>query len=913
VRGTSKASSAGSTSRHGRSRGLFGLACLCVLGLVALLGSSAPSADAVAAFPGQGFLPQNRAWEMVSPPEKNGEVGFFPSRIRAAADGSAIGYLSLQGSGDAVGSGLAFEYMAQRSGDPAPGTNGWGSHAITPPQPTLTLLSAAAAVDPGYRGEFSDDLTKGVFFSFGSLVNSSPSGQSDVANGTNLYLRDDLRAPGAGSYQLLTHCPRCAAEGTPLSSFEAFFIPTLVGASQDFSHVTFESKLRLTADATQGPLKLYESHDGTTHLAGVLPNGTAAFQSVGGLGVYQSGTPQNSSHVITADGSRIFFTSSTTEFSPEGGPKSGEIYARVNGRSTVQLNASERAVPEAPQNAVYWDASTDGSRVFFTSPELLTEDATGAGGAENLYMWKQAEHNETQRVAVDATGGSFDLLFNDVATGATGTGELSEGSSEVTGLTTATGAFSVGQQISGAGIPADTEIVKLVEPGVIQISAPATESGSGVSLTAGESLPFDASAAEVQAALEHLISVKPGNVSVSGGPGSAGATTPYEVTFEGDFAGANVAEMSADGSGLTGGAASATVTTTEPVHNLTFLNVDEQSEADFNIVEGVYGASADGRYVYFAAQGQLVDGAPEIQYGVYLWHDGTLTYVGENAQFGFDAGLSFDGNGVAFGLKQPRVTPDGRHLLFNASSGHGLLSLRGGVDYDHGHCGGSSGCREFYLYSADTDTLECVSCNPSGVTATASAEVGINQLGGATTVSANSNPRSLSADGRYAFFTTAEALVADDTNGVSDAYVYDATTGEPRLLSSGTSVYPSFFLEASADGRDAFFITRERLSGWDVDDSNDIYDARIDGGFPEPPPPPPSCQGDACQPAPRVLNDPTPSSASVQGPGNERDRVGRCAKGQRKVRSRGKTRCVKAKKQSKQHKRDPNSNRRAGR
>src|SRR5215813_1705523 len=88
------------------------------------------------------------------------------------------------------------------------------------------------------------------------------------------------------------------------------------------------------------------------------------------------------------------------------------------------------------------------------------------------------------------------------------------------------------------------------------------------------------------------------------------------------------------------------------------------------------------------------------------------------------------------------------------------------------------------------------------------------------------------------------------------------------------------------------------LSGWDVDGGYDIYDARIDGGIKEPVPPPPSCQGDACQPTPRSLNDPTPSSSSFTGAGNQRARGNsRCAKGRHRVKARnGKSRCVKAKK-----------------
>ena len=42
------------------------------------------------------------------------------------------------------------------------------------------------------------------------------------------------------------------------------------------------------------------------------------------------------------------------------------------------------------------------------------------------------------------------------------------------------------------------------------------------------------------------------------------------------------------------------------------------------------------------------------------------------------------------------------------------------------------------------------------------------------------------------------------------------------------------FLDASASGDDVFFATRERLAPTDTDELVDVYDARVDGGFPAP-------------------------------------------------------------------------------
>ena len=63
-------------------------------------------------------------------------------------------------------------------------------------------------------------------------------------------------------------------------------------------------------------------------------------------------------------------------------------------------------------------------------------------------------------------------------------------------------------------------------------------------------IPYDASAATVQSALEAFTGIDPGDVSVSGGPGDLGATSPYEIAFGGALAGTDVPDISANGAFL---------------------------------------------------------------------------------------------------------------------------------------------------------------------------------------------------------------------------------------------------------------------------------------------------------------------------------------------------------------------------
>ena len=107
--------------------------------------------------------------------------------------------------------------------------------------------------------------------------------------------------------------------------------------------------------------------------------------------------------------------------------------------------------------------------------------------------------------------------------------------------------------------------------------------------------------------------------------------------------------------------------------------------------------------------------------------------------------------------------------------------------------------------------------------------------------------RNLSEDGSRVFFQTQEALVPQDKNGQTDVYEWEregagscehasasfsaSNGGCLYLISTGESDKPSYFGDASANGSNVFFFTRQSLVGQDRDENYDIYDARIDGGI----------------------------------------------------------------------------------
>jgi hypothetical protein len=125
------------------------------------------------------------------------------------------------------------------------------------------------------------------------------------------------------------------------------------------------------------------------------------------------------------------------------------------------------------------------------------------------------------------------------------------------------------------------------------------------------------------------------------------------------------------------------------------------------------------------------------------------------------------------------------------------------------------------------------------------------------------------ATDRIAFFQSKSNLVPGDTDGLMD--VYQWRNGKLRLISGGITDTSAMYASNDASGRNVFVMTHARLTHEDIDGVRDIYDARVGGGFPEPPPVV-TCDvlGDACQgSAPESLPAaPSPASATSTSGGN---------------------------------------------
>ncbi len=166
-----------------------------------------------------------------------------------------------------------------------------------------------------------------------------------------------------------------------------------------------------------------------------------------------------------------------------------------------------------------------------------------------------------------------------------------------------------------------------------------------------------------------------------------------------------------------------------------------------------------------------------------------------------------------------QVTPEGDHLAFVTTA---ALTAQP-----------TDGHREMYTYDPATEEIKCVSCIPSGTVPSYDVEASKNGL-------------FMSDDGRT-FFSTADALVAQDADGVIDSYEF--VLNRPQLLTSGTAERgeETGFVGVSSNGVDAYFLTRETFVGQDeVGPFLKFYDARVGGGIPFDPPAAPCEAADEC-------------------------------------------------------------------
>ncbi|MHB1537607.1 MAG: hypothetical protein ACYCYN_03725 [Solirubrobacteraceae bacterium] len=841
--------------------------------------------------------------------------------VRAAVNGERIAWSSEYSLPGLAGATAPAEYLLSTRT-----AGGWTTEATPPPQSpengvlcaqfegivgwSPNLTSGVLADGRGQEGQLTKSfLNEGLSCGHAepALREADGSAISEPAGFQSLFLRDGR----TGAYQLVNVTPSTAPTPTPSATpiparshhglgYQEYFRPEFLAASPHLKHVVFEDELPLTAEAehlTRGGAPLseleaackevpkgracWEGHDDlyvwnegvqpAVRLVSILPDGKPA-EGVLAAGAYKEKQDRGVErpwqiagyrHAASARGSRIFFESE------------GNLYARVNAGQaqsaiapgstavngsqctepakacTIQLDAAQGGSNSG--GGSWLVASEDGARVFFTDEHDLTGNATATAGEPDLYEYDfeaplgarltdltvgSAEHADVLGVLGASADGSYvyfaaqgDLTGSqqssrgakalaaaagsgDLVGPAEARGVLTEGSPSVV-LSSVTDEFHVGQRVEGFGIAAGTTVIGCspdcsTAKAVMTLSAPAVQN-------------------------------RPFGVLLKG----PGETTVSDVTAsKGTFA---------TGTAITGAGI--------PAHTwITAVGTETLTLSQPAAV---------------SATGVALSATPV---NVYLRHGGATTFI---ASLNAEANPSLENGGGgdvcdwACASLTSRVSGNGLYLAFNsvdALTGYRNTGSQCGYTRDsggtfEGYRPGS--CQEIYLYEAQANSLACVSCNPNGAPVAQGAA--INKAASpifATGMRAYHPQRNVSETGQV-FFETAEPLLpAQDINAQRDVYEYEH--GALHMISSGTSSAPSYFLEATPSGSDVFFATAQKLLTQDTDSAYDVYDARVGGGFAQPPAPvepcksSTGCKGSATV-APSLV---APGSATFAGPGN---------------------------------------------
>jgi hypothetical protein len=772
-------------------------------------------------------LAECRAYEQVTPAFKDGQE---PGTAGVSADGSRLlggslgAFAGVQG--DHTTEGGFYEFSRVPS-------SGWATSAITPAD---GLFPAAE-----FEGA-SGGLERSLWLA------RTP---SQSVFDEDLYVREaDGQMVEVGPV-----LPPSKTTGPPAGEdpyFIYFNSVSVQGAADDLSHVLFTLRTELPplwpgdttnkkssaayslyeyAGVGQSEPKLVGVSDGFTEPAGErlaagekLPAGTLISDCGTDIG---SENRQDTYNAVSASGTTVFFTAVGHNASGCTGsvtaPEVSEVYARVDGLRTVALSeprfsscgACETSV-QAP--ASFAGASENGLQAFFMTAQPLLEGAT----TTNLYEYDfnapeqqrvfrvstgsaRPEVQGVARVSEDgshvyfvakgvllATGTATTTSGSDELTAvstASGTGDPVEGEQFVGGVVTSTGVFAAGQTISGAGIAPGTTITRVGE-GFLELSAPAEASGTGVALSAGAQ-PFAVGDIVTGAGIPAGDTITEVN----------GQTLTLSVPASASASGVTVTAANREG--------------VAPVPGGENLYVYERDEAD-----------PAGRLGFVA----------------------TLSPQDARDWSTVDEGRPVQASG------------DGRFLVFQSAA-----DLTQGDEAPEAD-------PQVFEYDAQSEELARVSVGQAGYApGTANANANTSQI---TTQSFGSAPDSpalrdaglaVSGDGATVVFESAAALTAGAETaaaaGADSVYEYHSAVatggrigeGDVYLVSDGEDVTPrgsgglkgAFVVGIDSSGEDVFFGTADPLVAGDGDTQYDLYDARVDGGFPLPPVPA-SCEGEGC-------------------------------------------------------------------
>ena len=487
--------------------------------------------------------------------------------------------------------------------------------------------------------------------------------------------------------------------------------------------------------------------------------------------------------------------------------------------------------------AAFEAASTDGRVVYFRSNAPLTSDDPNAtcgapcteGGASPI-SWDLYRYVFPTDTGADPGDGTLKRVSGGPT--ATGTGTLTSGSPTVADVDVDSGAFVVGQIVSGSGIPGGTTVTAAAA-GTLTLSQNASASGADVALSAAADPNTNCRVADSSC----------GGLFASDTRNVRGGALRF-LSDDGDRA-YFVTSASIPGAVNAPPAGGATTPTATDART---------SATERNLY--LYDASKDG-----AAAHEFI---ARIPFALGSGQDGPLDSCASSRTSIVDGVHDVPGAG-AVGI---RIS--GSCVKGTASGDAIVFETTGRLTSDDTDTAG-----DVYLYDATEDSLTRLSAPPAGVTpytcATKEANAPETFCNGDLGFRGGYNSGDPVNGGHFGLGAARHYNLAQDEQGRLEAVVFESRLplaegaadnaamkvyewrrdgGRLALVSPAGSADSAFYTGMSRDGEDVYFWTEQRIDPREIDeDDGDVFDARIGGGFPPPPAPPALCDvlGDGCQ------------------------------------------------------------------
>ena len=560
---------------------------------------------------------------------------------------------------------------------------------------------------------------------------------------------------------------------------------TAASISEDGRYVVFLSDdfKVIPHDNTLGAdVFVHDRHTGSTEMVSVDNNGNQAnFDSIGLAPDYKP--------AISGDGRYVAFISFASNLAPQDTNFLEDVFVHDRETGTTERVSVSSDGVEADEFSLHVSISSDGRYVVFeTGATNLVADDTN--GASDIFVHDRRT-GITERVSISSNGiqGDGDSYYPTISADGRYVAFESDASNLVTDDTNGVMDVFVHDRLTGV---------------TRRVSA-ASDGSEGNSASGGASISADGSCVAFASAASNLVDNDTNNeMDVFVHDLQTSTTGLISVAWSGESADGASFQSSINATGryvvFTSSATNVVSSDTNFVNDI-FLHDRETGETR-RVSVATDGSetdescefpsvSADGRYVGFSMAFGGLDPA-------FLEEGGAFVHDCQTLETKEVSVITLAGDSASWAIS-PTISGDGRYVAFESRD----TNLTGSDTND---------ARDIFVHDRETKLIERISIVSQDV-----------QPDGDSTDAA------ISANGRYvAFESEATNLVADDTNGVKDVFVFDRTTqATERVSVASEGLQTDASSEAAAISSNGRYIVFEsaasNLFGDDTNEATDIF------------------------------------------------------------------------------------------